>query len=233
MKRVAIHQPLLFPWLGLFHKWASADLLVIHEDCQFKYKEWQNRFAVLCDGKRQILTASFLKGDKWKPINEVTLRGTADLAHKLRSYYRTTLHQYELDAICEVLESGDERPLLGVALQSMILIAAFLKVSVPTVTVGDMSLEPGLLRNDKVIAICQATGTTNYLSGTGARKYNDDQRYKDLGIELEYQRFECQPYHQRAVDEFVPGLSAVDAILHIGSEAASRLVHEQVPNGVR
>lgn len=233
MKRIAIHQPLLFPWLGLLHKWASADLFVIHDDCQFKYKEWQNRFAVLCEGRRKVLTASFKKGDKWKPINEVMLRPTAELARKLGHWYRNAPYQFELRQFVSLLDSDEERPLVAVAWRSMQLLAGMLLVTTPVTWVGSLGLTSGLLRNDKVLAICEAAGATHYLSGTGAKKYNDQSMYDTARIELEYQQFERKPYPQYGAGSFVPGLSAVDAILNIGPEKTARLIHSQVPNGIQ
>jgi hypothetical protein len=40
---LAIHQPQYMPWVGYFHKMASADLFVFLDDVQFKKNEWQHR----------------------------------------------------------------------------------------------------------------------------------------------------------------------------------------------
>ena len=37
------HQPVYFPWLGLFHKIALADSFVWFDDVQYQKKDWNNR----------------------------------------------------------------------------------------------------------------------------------------------------------------------------------------------
>ena len=68
--------------------------------------------------------------------------------------------------------------------------------------------------DDLVINICEAVGADVYLSGQGARAYQDEKKFQDHGIELRYQEYSNQPYPQcHPGIGFVPELSALDLIL--------------------
>ena len=75
---------------------------------------------------------------------------------------------------------------------------------------------------DLLIAITKAVGGTVYLSGDGAAGYQDDARFAQHGLELQFQNFTPEPYPQLGSKEFVPGLSALDASSTWASKARPR-----------
>ena len=74
--------------------------------------------------------------------------------------------------------------------------------------------------DDLVVNICKAVGATVYISGQGAKDYQDENKFKSCGIELQYQDYHNQPYSQCFPDAgFVADLSALDLILNMGPGA--------------
>ena len=73
-------------------------------------------------------------------------------------------------------------------------------------------------KNERLVEICERVGATTYLSGRGARSYNDESLFRSHGISLEYSRFNAVTYPQLHGD-FVPNLSMLDALFACGSGA--------------
>jgi hypothetical protein len=93
---------------------------------------------------------------------------------------------------------------------------------------------PGMVRSselnvngaatDLLIATTKAVGGTAYLSGDGADGYQQDGRFAEEGLELQFQSFAPQPYPQIGSKEFVPGLSVLDALFNLGFEGTAALL---------
>jgi len=94
------------------------------------------------------------------------------------------------------------------------LIAGWLGIGTPLVLESSLGhpMGKGSARN---LNICRYLGGTVYLSGQGARAYNDAEAFAEAGIELRYQDFRHPVYPQR-FGEFVPGLSVIDFLFNNG-----------------
>lgn len=66
--------------------------------------------------------------------------------------------------------------------------------------------------------LCNALGCDVYLSGQGARSYNEQGVFDLYGVGLEYQQYDPVEYDQLWGD-FVPNLSIIDLIFNMGPEA--------------
>ena len=73
-----------------------------------------------------------------------------------------------------------------------------------------------LLKNERNIYQCKKLGCDRYLSGQGGHLYNDEEMYKENGIEIEYLDFEPTPYRQYHKKTFIPNLSVLDYIFNEG-----------------
>lgn len=72
------------------------------------------------------------------------------------------------------------------------------------------------LANEMLIDLTRKVGGDCYLCGGGASGYQDDDVFVAAGLELRYQRFTHPVYVQAGHQEFVPGLSIVDALMNLG-----------------
>ena len=90
--------------------------------------------------------------------------------------------------------------------------------------VRSSELEVDGAATDLLIATTKAVGGTVYLSGDGADGYQDDARFAEEGLELQFQNFTPQAYPQIGSTEFVPGLSVLDALFNLGFEGTAALL---------
>jgi hypothetical protein len=70
-------------------------------------------------------------------------------------------------------------------------------------------------REEKVIDLCVAVGGTRYISGNGARVYQEESHFTDKGVELTYLDYKPIAYPQ-LWKEFLPCMSALDYIFNCG-----------------
>ncbi len=65
--------------------------------------------------------------------------------------------------------------------------------------------------------------SNTYVSGRGARRYNDEDMFRRNGISVEYSDFVSLPYPQLD-GAFLPNLSMMDAVFNCGTSARRLLV---------
>jgi hypothetical protein len=80
---------------------------------------------------------------------------------------------------------------------------------------------------DLLIRMVNAVSGTAYLAGGGSAGYQEDDRFREAGIELIYQEFQHPVYPQINTPAFQPGLSVVDALMNLGFEGTARLLAGQ------
>jgi len=81
--------------------------------------------------------------------------------------------------------------------------------------------------NDYNLKLCQHFGATHYLSGKGAKNYQDENAFEEAGIKINYNDFysylsnNSYPQNQST---FINGLSVVDALFNIGVNGVVELL---------
>jgi len=216
---VAIHQPQYLPWIPYCDKADQCDVFVYLDNVQFQKNGVQNR--------NQILTA---QGPRYLTVPvraslDLTIRETP-IADRVwpRKHIRTIEQEYRrapfaagFDATLRALLE-QEWPSLA-ALNIAVTEWMFERLGLRCRRVCASELAIAGAKEDLVIAICQALGATEYLSGGGARSYQTAENFAAHGLQLRYQDYQNQPYPQCTSAEFVPDLSALDLLLNTGPQA--------------
>lgn len=228
---VAIHQPNFLPWLGWFDKLARADVFVLLDDVQFPRTgkgTWVNRVKLLVGGSAQWVTAPIVRSKgSVQEIREVRLDDAQAWREKT---LRTIEHNYRrapgfdevfphvegaLGAATDRLAELNERAARTLARGLGLDESRFVRSS---------ELAASASSTELLIELTQAVGGDVYLAGGGAGGYQEDEKFDAAGIELRYQSFEHPTYAQASADEFVPGLSVVDALMNCGFEGTRALL---------
>jgi hypothetical protein len=74
-----------------------------------------------------------------------------------------------------------------------------------------------------LIGLIKKVGGNIYLSGTGGMKYQDEERFKEEGIELVYSDF-VHPIYPQLWGDFIGGLSIIDLLFNMGGESRRILI---------
>jgi hypothetical protein len=228
---VAIHQPNFLPWLGWFDKLARADVFVLLDHVQFPRTSrgtYVNRVKLLVGGKDAWVTAPIVRsGGSAQRIDEVLVDDAQPWRKKL---LRTVEHNYgradAYDDVYPLVRDVLEHPTDGLAElneHGVRVVARALGLD-DSKFVRSSTLGGSAHATELLIELTRAVGGTTYLTGYLAeRTYQEDAKFAEAGIELRSQRFEHPRYSQPG-REFVPGLSVVDALMHIGAERTRALL---------
>jgi hypothetical protein len=226
--KIAIHQPQYMPWMGYFHKMASADLFVLLDDVQFKKNEWQHRNRIRNARGWQWLSVptTFSFGQR---INEVNVKNDKPWEEKhLRSLAACYAGAPHYDAFVGPIAGyyRKRRALMSeVAADSVRLLASMLDIS----TGLELSSPYGFdgVSTRRLVNICRHFGADTYLAGAGGRDYMDMTLFAEAGITVRFQRFTCPVYPQRwsgTPQDFIPNLSALDLLVNCGQGSRALLM---------
>lgn len=230
---VAIHQPQYLPWTPYFDKIDAADVFVFLDDVQFQRRGVQNRNQVLGPDGPVWLTVP-VNATRESLINEVRIAENPWQHTHLRTieaaYKRAPFWSDHGPALLDLLGQEWEHLVdLNLAVTAFFLRA----LGITTRCVRSSELAVDGAKQDRIIALCAASGATEYLSGGGARAYQDPAEFAARGIRLLYQNYAARPYPQRFGGEnFTPGLSALDLLLNAGPGAREILLAGRGPSEV-
>jgi hypothetical protein len=229
VKVVAAHQPTFLPWLGWWDKLVRADVLVLLDDVQFPKKggTWMNRVWMLVNGAptwvtvpvdrtyHGVLPVREARVDDQKPWRNKILK-TVAVSYGRSPYFDEVYEPVEkliclpTDRVAHLNETGVRRIATRIGIDEGKLVRQ-----------SDLGVEG--IGTDLLVALCRALDATTYLTGDGAGDYLEPEKFAAAGIELVEQRFSPPPYPQLA-DEYVPGLSVVDALMNCGWEGTGGLL---------
>ena len=224
---VTIHQPNYLPYLGLFHKVARADVFVLYDTALYSRQlGFHNRNRIKTPLGAQWLTV---------PVRHETIRTIRDVqivdepwgsrhGRTIEANYRRAPF-YE--SYADDLHTALKKPWSSLADLNetlLSLVARWLSVSTKIVRSSALPQPATEDPTGKLVHFVRTVGGDVYLSGHGGHLYLDGAQFSE--IRLEYDEFTPSSYPQ-LFGEFVPNLSAIDAVFNLG-DAARRHV-EPVP----
>jgi hypothetical protein len=229
---VAGHQPNYLPWLGFFYKFAHCDVFVIDDEAQFTRHNYQNRTRVktrhgpiwLTQPVRHVghfrstATVEFAPGIDWRRQH----------LNLLWHNYARSAQREAFDLCREWLAAGSNRYMAETNIEIIAAVARTLGLRAEIVLVSALGGIGGVTKGERVTQICRRLGAGTYLSGQGARKYQDQADFDEHGIELIYSDFAQLEYDQ-LWGEFCPALSVLDALLNLGPAGTAALLQDPVP----
>lgn len=224
---VAVHQPNYLPWIGFFQKVASVDVFVILDSVQYpRGASVANRNRIKTANGEQLLTVpvSIPKGSQgrisyadvqtagvhWKKQHLKGIRMAYGRAPYFQRYYRVLERAF-----------ADTTSLLEINLNFIYFCIKELEIRAHIKLLSQLPVRPGA-KSELIVNICNEIGANSYLSGQGARKYNDETLFEANGIALTYQEFEC-PVYAQLHGEFVPNLSIIDLLFNCGPSSGRLL----------
>ena len=221
MTVVAIHQPQYLPWIPYFAKAASSDVFVYLDNVQFQKNGVQNRNQIKTPNGPVWLTVP-VRTSLQTTIQDTEIDQTQSWRQK---HLRSIEHAYSRAPHKELVETGLRQVLesdwnrlgdLNIALSEWM----FDQLGVKCKRIRASELDVKGKKDDLVIDICRTVGAKTYLSGHGAKDYQDKLKFNAKGIQLEYLKYELQTYTQCwPKHEFIKDLSALDLILNAGKES--------------
>ena len=232
-RRLVVHQPYFFPWMGYFAKIAATDVFLCLDRAPFR-RQYLCRTSFLNPrGEKAWLTLP-LGAKQGQSLSCISLPEGPEYTEALLrrlwcAYRRAGCFESEWAFIAGAMRSffyGAE-PLGRRIMQLTTEVANHLGLdSVDVFYESDLRGLP-LDRTARTIETLRRFGCDTLVCGDGAStRVHDLAAIREAGIEIEvipyYQRH--PKYQQVSVDGFVPGLSVVDGLLNVGAAEVRRLV---------
>lgn len=211
-------QPSYLPWRGYFHIVEQSDVFVFYDDVQYTKQDWRNRNVI--KGKQGLvwLTVPVVRQPLRTPIHSIAINNATDWGrkhwHALQTCYGRTRHFGDYAGFFRQALTARWTSLAELDIQLTEAVCGFLGIDgVRFLRSSEMALPPG--RVERLVAICQAEGATEYLSGPSARGYMDEGLFARAGIAVRYMEYNYPPYPQLG-GSFEPQVSIVDLLFNCG-----------------
>lgn len=221
---VAVHQPNYFPWLGYFYKIFKSDTFVFLDNVQFERRGYCSRTPIIgTNGEALWLTQNVQKSRRDSLIQDTVFSDrfwvkkhlrTLQVAYHKAPYFEEVFHRIE-----SLLQSDSAH----LSTFNGLLIQEFcrsLGIGTSILYASQLDLDTVATPSERIAHIVRLLGGTVYLSGSGARAYNDASTFANEDIELAYSDFAVLPYPQRT-QEFKAGLSIIDALFSLGFDGVA------------
>lgn len=213
---IAIHQPDYIPWLGLFYKMYLSDVFIHLDDAQYSNAAAHNynRVKTSSGELRLKFPVEYHLGDLIKDV-----RPKYELNWR-EKHLRTLEMNYARARFFNECYP-DLRDLLMTDFSNV----AEMNIAINEYIAGQFGIAPRFVRSsdfgitsrreEKVIDLCVAVGGTHYISGNGARVYQDPKHFESRGLDLTYLDYKPIEYPQ-LWDNFLPSMSVLDYIFNCG-----------------
>jgi len=208
---VSCHQPNYMPHLGYFEKMRWCDTFVILDNVQFEKNGYTNRTQIKIPTGAKWLTLS-IKRKFPQLIKNVELvnfeQNRKDHLKAIELNYKKSPHFQEIYPILEAMYFHKDWKYLSEFNIYLIELLSKGLIAQPKIEIAS-KYNFGGKSTELLINICKYFGADTYLSGSGGRKYQDEEKFKEAGIKVEYLNYVPKVYSQ-LWGEFVPGLSIID-----------------------
>jgi hypothetical protein len=186
----AIHQPNLFPRLSTLAKLFAADRWIVLDDVQFARRDYQHRtrLAALDDPSRQqwLTLPTHLPNGRPTLVNRALLvephRSRRTVSLLVRQYYGRSQYwpvvRGVLDVVLDRFEDTDR--VADLARTSTLALLTALGWTGDVLESSAIPTRQG--RSERLADLAVATGSTQYLCGTGGLRYLDHQPFAAHGI---------------------------------------------------
>ena len=226
-KRVAIIQSSYIPWKGYLDIVASVDELILFDDRQYTRRDWRNRNRIKTPrGIRWLTIPVEVKGRYHQRIDEVMVSdpGWAERHWStLAQCYAEAEHFAEQRGRFEELyrRASAERRLSAVNRLFLETLLEILGIGASLSWSSDYQAEGD--RSERLLALCQAAGADQYVSGPSARAYLDEELFNRAGLGVHWFDYSGYREYPQPHPPFAHEVSVVDLIFSTGDAARSFL----------
>jgi len=221
-KIVTIHQPNYLPWIGFFSKIKQADVFVSLDVVDFSKDSFTQRTRIRTPHGWTYLTIPIERKYYRRPINEVLLPRDSSWMEK---HWKSIQFSYgkarcfeNYRSIFGKLYRTEYSGLVELNQDAIHFLMRELGIRTELLKASELGVDTSLRRTDLLIDVLTKTSADLYLSGKSGDGYLENEKFREQGIELSFQKFEHPTYTQR-FNGFIPNLSTVDLLFNIGEKA--------------
>ena len=222
---LAMHQPNFLPWVGYFEKLNQSDVFILLDMVQVpRGRSYANRTRIKGKGGIVDLTIpvskQMAKNGFMTYQNMLTVDGRS-LSKIVQTFKMTYSKAPFFDEVFPTIETLVRvENICDFNVEFIEWVVNYLGISTKATRMSELfGAETEIpMKNDLILALCKWQGADTYLSGQGARIYNDESFLKAHGVALQYHEFSATQYPQFG-KPFDAGLSMADCLCHLGTSS--------------
>lgn len=217
MKKTAIMQPYFLPYIGYWQLIKSVDEFVVYDNIQYTKKGWFNRNRILNGDSDRLFTIPLKKDSDYLTVAERFLGDDSPkeikrLLQIIQNTYRKAPQYVEVYPIIEACFTCDKTNLFEYIYNSIKIICDYLEIDTKITISSTVDIDHSLKAEQKVMALCKATGTDVYINAIGGLELYNKTEFAAEGIDLQFIKSKPIEYSQFG-NSFVPWLSIIDVLM--------------------
>jgi hypothetical protein len=206
---------------------ASADLFVIYDNIKYTKKGWINRNRMLLNGSDAIFSIPIKSDSDQLDVVDRWISESFDrekLLNQIRGAYQKAPHFSDTFELVSRIVLCNEDNLFRFVRSSVCEIASYLEIRTPVIESSAVQIDHELKAQDKVLAICNALGATEYINSIGGTELYAKDAFAQNGIALHFIKAKPFEYPQFGAS-FVPWLSMLDVLMFNSRASVVQRVH--------
>ena len=226
--RVAIMQPYFLPYIGYWQLVNKVDCFVVYDDIKYTKKSWINRNNYLLNGRAKLFSLPLKHDSDYLDVRDRWLSDNArhelsKLVRKLNAVYQVAPAFDQVSQLVQQVFNYEDLNLIRFLMNSIESVCSFLDFSTTVVVSSTLGVPRELKGQDRVIAICEVLGASEYLNPIGGIHLYKPDVFQSRGVRLLFQRVIPFKYNQYEAN-FVPNLSVLDALMFLGKEGMNDII---------
>lgn len=224
--KLAIMQPYIFPYLGYFQLIRAVDTFVVFDDVAYINRGWINRNYILALEARQLFTVPVSGGSQNRLINQLQVyEQPVKLIKTVQQRYGKAPHFRGCFPLIEEILLYPEKNLAHFLDHGLRQICTYLGIHPSWYVSSALKKDNSLCGQEKVLALCQELGATQYINLPGGETFYDHTLFDAKRLQLSFIQPRLVKYRQFG-ESFVPNLSIIDVMMFNGMEGTRLLLEE-------
>jgi hypothetical protein len=222
MKRLAIVQSNYIPWKGYFDLINAVDEFILFDDAQYTKHDWRNRNTIkTVQGMTWLTIPVEIKGKLQQKIRDARVCDqkwrTKHWKSISQSYRKAPYFDSYKSCLEELYLGSAEQYLSEINYRFLAALCPLLGIHTPLIRSSCYELVPG--KTERLVALCQQAGATEYLSGPAAKNYLDEALFTSAGIRVRWMDYSGYPEYPQLFPPFAHAVSVLDLLLNVGPDA--------------
>lgn len=213
--KLAIMQPYFMPYIGYFQLIAAVDTFIVYDNIKYTKKGWINRNRMLQNGKDVMFSLPLKKDSDSLDVVQRALAADFDrdkLLNQFKGAYRRAPYFEQTFQLVEKIVRYEEANLFRYLLNSISSTCDYLGIKTEILVSSDIGIDHDLKGQDKILALCVATGASAYINAIGGMELYSKETFCEKGVEFNFIKSKPFEYAQFGA-KFVPWLSIIDVMM--------------------
>lgn len=227
-RTISILQSNYIPWKGYFDIIAKSDVFVVYDEVQFTKNDWRNRNLIKTATGKQWITIPVNQKSLDQRIfeTEISLQTWAKKHQGMlqANYAKAPCFKEMKDRIFSLYDTNDKL-LSSINLRFIRGICEMLDIKTKIIDSRELNLTGDKV--EKLVDACTKLNASVYLSGPAAKSYIDEKLFIDSNIQLEWMDYGGYKEYHQLFPPFDHGVSILDLIFNMGSDAKKYLKYAQ------